>query len=464
MSIYNFAKSKEKNLDDTHTEMRLKEQHEEKAPEVVTEKQLEKKDREDETDFVVTEKQLEKVRTGGAEVIIEKNLNDSKGKFGSNFRNDEAFMGDINKLEEKRLSGKKTEDEKYEASSESPKKVRWWDGLKKAQTDTVIKTASFYDDDEAGSDVITDIGDDNEFESTKRFERMKEMGLDPEEEGIIPERTDTIQDVQDVQDVSSPLEESITPQPIKPLTSNEVMSAIPHTIWELEFNPDDFGGDTIAMKAAALEKILEARPELKDVLSTGNISVKGGKVKAALMGDQYFEPKVEEEAVEMAPTFSKLETEEIDAGGTPMQVGRVVLGPQAEAMDEDSLMSGIIDFIESKTGLRIPENAIQINLSKGEAAFAFDPEAAPTTAPIENPTIDSSVPPEEPDMFDTDEEDELMDEEDELMDEDEEPSQVITKPENLIQVPEPPAPPSTMAKSEYDFPIVIADSKDSKKK
>jgi hypothetical protein len=221
------------------------------------------------------------------------------------------------------------------------------------------------------------------------------------------------------------------------------------------------------MKSAALEKILETRPELKDVLSIGNMSVKGGKVMAALMGEEYFEPKVEEAAEgEMAPAFLKVENEEVDVGGTPMQVGRVTLGPQAETMDEDALMSGIIDFIETKTGLTIPENAIQINLSKGEAAFAFDPEATPTTAPIENPTMDSSIPPEEeePDMFDEEDEDEEA--------EDAAAAAAATAEDAAVAEPIAPTTPVapkipseiSTAKSIYNFPIVIADSKDSKKK
>jgi hypothetical protein len=129
---------------DDHIDYRLQKEHK-KAPQELTQKQLEDF-RVDEKN-VSTEKLLEKVRKGSAEVIIEKNLNDSKEGFGVKHRNEETYTGDINKLEEKRLASKPIEKEVYEVSSETPKKLRWWeakspDGLKIAQKKITEKIAS----------------------------------------------------------------------------------------------------------------------------------------------------------------------------------------------------------------------------------------------------------------------------------------------------------------------------------
>ena len=439
MSTYNFAKSKEKNLDDTHTEMRLKEQHEE-APEVVTEKQLEKKDHEGEPDVTI-EKQLEKVRTGSAETIIEKNLNDSKGLFGSNFRNPKAYEGDINKVEEKRLSGKKAEDEKYSASSSTPKQVKWWDGLKKAQSDKVVKTAAFDDfGDDDGDPDITGPSAYGDFDPATRFERLKEMpGIDPDAEGIIQDPS-----APDIATLSTEGVESEinTPSLISPPVNKEGQTPVPHIFMKFDFNPEDFNGDEEAMKSAAMEKALELRPNLEGKISVDDFSnPEGGTVKLRLVGDEYF-------STSEASNFISVEEEDVDVGGTPMSVGRVVLGPQAESMGEEGLLQGIVDFIASKRGIDVPPSAIQINLEKGEATFAFDPEN-PTA--VINPPVEDVGEVEEPEA-DEEEEDDIFD-----ADEEEEVEEVEETP--LAQTLD-----SVVSKSEYDFPIVIADSSDSKKK
>jgi hypothetical protein len=115
------------------------------VPEEITNKQLEShhvgsKD-------TIMEDLLEKNRTGSAEVLLEKNLNDSKDQFGSQHRNPSAYEGDINKLEEQRIANSK-KDEEYEVASETPKRSRWWelktkDGLKIASKK---EAQSNYDD------------------------------------------------------------------------------------------------------------------------------------------------------------------------------------------------------------------------------------------------------------------------------------------------------------------------------
>ena len=122
---------------DAHIMQRLEDAHHGNIPNEITEGQLD--DYHFDVTEVTTEKLLDKVRSGSADVVTEKNLNDAKGKFGVKNRNESAFEGDMNQVEKKRLSGDKTEDEKYEIASGTPKKLRWWeikspDGLKIASS------------------------------------------------------------------------------------------------------------------------------------------------------------------------------------------------------------------------------------------------------------------------------------------------------------------------------------------
>lgn len=359
MAIYNFAKDSSKNLSDTHTEMRLKDQHVD-APETVTQQQLEKKDRKGE-EFEITEKQLDKVRTGGAEIIIEKNLNDSKGLFGSKFRNDEAFMGDINKIEEKRLSGKKTEDEKYEPASSTPKKLKWWDSLKKANSDKTVKTAR--------SDEL----DFSEGEEWSRMDRdLENIGANPEEEGILPDKDYPPPENPSSLEEDSGDDDTDVVGKIYVTKNKEGKTPLPHIFMELSFDPDAFTDDT-AIKEAALEKVLEARPNLADKISVDDFSKPKSSgidsfVTLRLMGEQYFTDSTEDQE----SPFLRIETDDVDVGGTPMKVGKVILGPQSEGMEHEVLLSELVDYISDKTHLEVSPESIQINLPKKEATFAFE--------------------------------------------------------------------------------------------
>lgn len=439
MATYNFAKSKEKNLDDTHTNMRLKEQHTEKAPEVVTEKQL-NKDHKSEVDVTI-ERQLEKARTGSAEVILEKNLNDSKGMFGSKHRNSDTSKGDINKLEEKRLSGKNTEGEKYIASSETPKKMRWWDGLKKAKSATVVKVA--------GKDEL-EFGDYG-----SSFERLKDMGGDEGSEvsGEIP--FDDIADEAEQIGGEDVVRENSRAQMV--ITKNkESQKPLPNIYMELSFDPSAFRNDVLEMKEAALEKVLEVRPNLSGKIGIEDFTdPKDGAIdstiKLRLIGPQYFAP-IEETPEEMpeADLFSNFEPENTDVGGTPMNIGRVTLGVEAKEMDEDTLKSRLKDFIFEKAGYEVPEESIAINMDKMEATYAFS-----DSTPEDETDVADETDVTEPSFSDL-----LEDETDEtgetgVNDEVSAPAM----PEELK-----PSQSAVVASGLYDFPITIADFSGSKKK
>ena len=103
----------------------VQENKKESEPNTVTEKQLEP-DRVPEKEQTL-EAQLDKTRTGAAESTTEGMLDSSKGSFDIKYRDESAYDGDINKLEEKRLDNDPVEDEKYETLSETKKDLRWWE-------------------------------------------------------------------------------------------------------------------------------------------------------------------------------------------------------------------------------------------------------------------------------------------------------------------------------------------------
>lgn len=138
-SYLNAVQAKSKKTQDISKQIETKlvdENKDVKEQDEITEKQL-KKDRKD-TEETTIEKKLDSVRTGASsDVLVEKSLNDSKSKIVKH-RNEEVAMGNINKLEEKRVASKdKFESEKQEPSSKTEKErlfynVKSPDGLKLA--------------------------------------------------------------------------------------------------------------------------------------------------------------------------------------------------------------------------------------------------------------------------------------------------------------------------------------------
>ena len=116
-------------------EHRLKEEHEGGDIQEVTEEQL-SPNRVEEKD-VTLEGLLNQNRGDNDFEIIERKLDTKKASFDIKLRNPEAYEGDINKLEEKRLLNDPVEDELYEAASETPTKLRWWE-IDKKQNDLDI--------------------------------------------------------------------------------------------------------------------------------------------------------------------------------------------------------------------------------------------------------------------------------------------------------------------------------------
>jgi hypothetical protein len=113
-------------------EYRLKnEEHTDKDIEEISEAQVEP-NRVPEKETTI-EGPLSQQRTASSDFeIIERQLDTKKGEFGNKYRNEAAYSGDINKLEEKRLLNDPVEDEKYKPASVTPEGLRWWEkGVKK---------------------------------------------------------------------------------------------------------------------------------------------------------------------------------------------------------------------------------------------------------------------------------------------------------------------------------------------
>lgn len=145
-------------------------------PQVVNEKQLD--DYRAEPPTATTEKQLESSRkkASASDGLVEARLNDAKGGTVKH-RNEDAHKGNINKLEELRLSGKKSpvqEEEEYDDASSTPKDMRFKnkanaDGLKLAQADFSISGDDAFEA-ETGTAVDTvepmggdmDLGEDDD--------------------------------------------------------------------------------------------------------------------------------------------------------------------------------------------------------------------------------------------------------------------------------------------------------------
>ena len=129
------AKKEKKDKTNATTEAQLGERGE-KEPKELPEAQLQHERFQKAISTV--EQQLESVRTGEAHKLTEAQMDESKSKLVQH-RNSDTSAGDIPKLEEQRLAAKTTQEgEKYEAASETDKKLM----LPKVEGKDGLKTAS----------------------------------------------------------------------------------------------------------------------------------------------------------------------------------------------------------------------------------------------------------------------------------------------------------------------------------
>jgi hypothetical protein len=382
---------------DQHIDSRLKEDHE-KAPNEINEKQLEKYRADEPT--TLTEKQLEENRksnkTAEATKVIERQLDTEKGKFDVKLRNSSAYEGDLPKLEEQRLKGDPVENEKYEDASQTPKGLRWWeeapkspDGLKLAQKKSVAQKTAQY----------------RELEFTKpRFEETLEEDVSPlevideeAEEELAVHPLEKVKEEYEIEDITEladiPVEEygdEFSDEVRMYITEErDLPGDMPAVYMVLNFDIEDFNGDESAIKRAALQKVIEQRPELKGIISLddfGNITEQGAIGRVALRSiDPRLKnlledkPPSEEELLAEPPVeglegaeeiFEEIEYDIQDMGGTPMANGTIGINIDVTRDNKDKIIDDAIDFISNKYNLDVTEDSLDLSgIEEGEIAF-----------------------------------------------------------------------------------------------
>lgn len=240
MSIIQQAKKKAVNPDDFPIDVRLQYNHKE-APNSVTETQLDSFHFE--VDDLLTEGLLEKQRKNASddEGTIEARLNKRKSPFNIQHRNNEASTGDINKLEEKRLSGTTQESEKYEAASTTEKDLRWWekkspDGLKLASNKKKVVALT----------IDADYDDDDDDRNESLLDTIEEA-LTLDDSAQYSKMTSNFSIVEDSSD-----------------STGRVIT--------VSFPPHDFGEDERLITNIALQKIKQVHPELSETINTSDFS------------------------------------------------------------------------------------------------------------------------------------------------------------------------------------------------
>jgi len=353
---------------DEHIDQRLKEDHG-KIPDEVNEAQLENYRATEPTQL--TEKQLEKVRAGEAEQITERRLDNDKAKFANKYRNEEAYNGDINKLEQKRLESDPVEDQVYESSSETPKFLRWWENTPKSPDG--LKTSQ-----RNKKKVDAQMGRAREFEPSDEqtdINAPEFKDISPEEKMMNDlEKSDF--DIIEVEDAMPNLEV---------VKEKNLTGEIPGVYMVVEYDVTDFGGVVDDIQKAVLDKILEVRPELRSLISTDDLSMPKeegavGQVTLRAFGD-YLRPVLpmaeptEEEAllekINASSLFKELSYEQKDVGGTPMVLGKIKVMADVDDYEKDQVVEDAVSFIGSKhPDIKLSADAIDVSkLSEGELGY-----------------------------------------------------------------------------------------------
>lgn len=349
MSKFNLVNYK-KSDSNAHISTQLEEQRTE-APTVITEKQLEK-DRGTETNTTL-EKQLEKVRKGAATTIIEKNLDDSKGQF-SKMRDSSTYSGNLPKLEEKRIKSDKMEDEKYELASKVAKVKEWWTDLVPKTASNQQKTITAIKSTKKAIDPLNEtISDELDFnDPATSFERARGLYGEGDDFEVVERdpSNEFIGDVQEATDVDSPVSSNKTLSVIQNKEFHPPKDPMDAIHIKLGFDPDAYSGNLEEVRDAALEKVLQLRPELNGRISTDDftkptVGTIDGTISLRLIGDEYFKKS------NGNISFSELKFSEGDVGGTPVTMGRVQVNRDDEALetsDDNEIARDIVDFIKSK--------------------------------------------------------------------------------------------------------------------
>ena len=332
---------------DKLNEVKLQKEHKE-PHNSVTEKQLDR-DRIEEKN-TLTENQLDSKRINESSKIVEKRLNDSKSKLVSH-RNEKTHKGDINKLEEQRLSRSKMEDEKYNDASTTNSKKRWWEELK--------NTAS------SSKKIVSAQVDELAFDEEDRWKRVKDAWEEEEET-----KTPNIP-------IENQLVEEIGGEPLRVDEIRPVESPIAKGLYiVLDVTPEGKIMDSESLKEKAF-----------DIVTTGNYSylsstdfspnsfrVVGDQLVARLVGDEYYpssNKSIDEGSVENPFVVEDIQETEVDGviiGSLSVRSDYIDI---VNDMDDSEIKRQVMDAIsENDSSLMVEEDGIDINsISSGTIRF-----------------------------------------------------------------------------------------------
>lgn len=332
MSIYKFKVYEEVKADD-HITYSLMEQHVD-APTEITEKQLE--EHREEIDFVITEKLLDKKRTGSATVVTEKNLDDAKDEFGMKHRNEKAYKGNINKLEEKRIAGDKNEDEKYEPSSQYSKKMRWWEESSPDKLKIATKATKCTSN------------------CSIKHAQSKDLTMTTPAAPSNPKA-----------------DENLYPY-VRKVEEKEIVGKVPQLFIRFEFDPEKLGKNTDLAKKITYEKILDEKPYLLSLLTIEDLYDSGdNSIVLNAYGREYFPPDwIKNEEPKDLPEMNEEEYNELNVGGTPMALGKIVF-KFTKTANIDDVKKRVISFINQKhPDLGVSEDSLDLsNINNGQVKY-----------------------------------------------------------------------------------------------
>jgi len=353
MSNFNL-KNHQKISGDEHIERRLRNEHG-NVPNEINEKQLERARATEPNEL--TEKQLEKVRTGGDDEVTERRLDTDKAKFANSYRNPSAYEGNINKLEEKRLTNDPVEKEKYEDASETPKGLRWWEEAPKSPDD--LKLAQ---------------------KKSKKIAQSTEF-LDPIEidDGIPPE-WHAVTDVDNPYGEEFPITEEGRPDPSLYIEKIKYLS-IPGVYMVLSYDPNYYRGNTEAIREAAYGKIEEYDKDLAKLITQDDFGSPEEDGDEGTITLRFIDDKVAPIAAAhraggtpLAPdVFEEVSYEEKDVEGTPMVVGSISVNANITEDNKNNIVEEALTFInQSHDGLNLQKESLDLSrLKQGQIGFAI---------------------------------------------------------------------------------------------
>lgn len=331
MSKFNLKNAKkEKHV---HTNTKIKEQHTGPTNHTL-DKALSKNKHTNDYHELITEKQLESVRIEDDGRSIESKLEKIKPRFGIKHRNPDAFQGNINKLEEKRISNDNiNEKEKYELASSTNKNMRWWevkseDGLKIANSNDFIKKISETNE------------DDFLFPSTPYRGRSKSL----EETFGNKNKNNNNEDDYNESELSMNKNLSF----IDKKDPVQIKGAPYGAFYSIGYDPEAWQ-DEDELKEAIISKILNLRPDLEgkiseDMLDKGKTFGDMGRYDLRIFGEEFQPEYVEKlpdnlqnEFNQTLEYFKEIDYGPTDIGGTPVITGRLMINEDLGISDEELL-------------------------------------------------------------------------------------------------------------------------------